>query len=95
LLKLSGYVAISTVLITPMVFINNYLYHKCCVLSIFSLQAKLLLKTAHSKDERLLKQTIQAVDMGLLMGNAFRNELSKTASLLCKVLHQNSAGKIN
>lgn len=36
----------------------------------------------------MLKETIKAIDMGLLMGNAFRNELTKTASLLCKILQQ-------
>jgi len=47
-------------------------------------------------DERMLKKTIKAIDMGLLMGNAFRNELTVAASLLCKALHQTIPGiKIN
>ncbi|XP_027848509.2 bifunctional peptidase and arginyl-hydroxylase JMJD5 isoform X1 [Aphis gossypii] len=50
------------------------------------LKTKLLLKTAN--DERMLKKTIKAIDMGLLMGNAFRNELTIAASLLCKALQQ-------
>lgn len=50
------------------------------------LKAKLLLKTGN--DERMLKKTIKAIDMGLLMGNEFRNELTVAASLLCKALHQ-------
>lgn len=50
------------------------------------LKTKLLLKTAN--DERILKKTIKAIDMGLLMGNAFRNELTIAASLLCKALQQ-------
>lgn len=52
-----------------------------------------MLQTSHCKTK--LRQTIQAIDMGLLMGNAFRNELSKAASLLCKILQQESVGKIN
>ncbi|XP_015379377.1 PREDICTED: lysine-specific demethylase 8 [Diuraphis noxia] len=51
------------------------------------LKAKLLLKTGN--DERMLKNTIKAIDMGLLMGNEFRNELTVAASLLCKALKQN------
>uniref|UniRef100_A0A2S2PPD3 JmjC domain-containing protein 5 n=1 Tax=Schizaphis graminum TaxID=13262 RepID=A0A2S2PPD3_SCHGA len=51
------------------------------------LKTKLLLKTAN--DERMLKKAIKAIDMGLLMGNAFRNELTIAASLLCKALQQN------
>jgi len=43
-----------------------------------------------------LKKTVKAIDMGLLMGNAFRNELSMAASLLCKALQQTFSGiKIN
>lgn len=44
----------------------------------------------------MLKKTIKAIDMGLLMGNAFRNELTVAASLLCKALQQTvSSIKIN
>lgn len=50
----------------------------------------MLLKNA--PDERMLKKTIKAIDMGLLMGNEFRNELTKAASLLCKTLQQYSIG---
>jgi len=42
--------------------------------------------------ERMLKNTIKAIDMGLLMGNEFRNELTVAASLLCKALQQNISG---
>lgn len=45
-----------------------------------------MLKTAY--DERTLKNTIKAIDMGLLMGNVFRKELTIAASLLCKTLQQ-------
>lgn len=40
----------------------------------------------------MLKKAINVVDMGLLMGNEFRNELTKTASLLCKTLQKNYIG---
>lgn len=40
----------------------------------------------------MLKNAIKAIDMGLLMGNEFRNELTKAASLLCKTLQQYSIG---
>lgn len=46
----------------------------------------------NTPDERILKKTIKAIDMGLLMGNEFRNELTKAASLLCKILQQYSIG---
>jgi len=48
------------------------------------------LKTGN--DERMLKKTIKAIDMGLLMGNSFRNELTVAASLLCKALQQTFSG---
>jgi len=48
------------------------------------------LKTAC--DEKMLKKTIKAIDMGLLMGNEFKNELTKAASLLCKSLQHCSSG---
>jgi len=48
------------------------------------------LKTAC--DERMLKKAIKAIDMGLLMGNEFREELTKAASLLCKSLQHYSYG---
>lgn len=54
-------------------------------------QTKLLLKIAH--DESMLKKAINAVDMGLLMGNEFRKELTKTASLLCTTLQENYIGR--
>lgn len=40
----------------------------------------------------MLKKTIKAIDMGLLMGNAFRNELTIAASLLCKALQHTFLG---
>lgn len=49
-----------------------------------------MLKTAHN--ENTLKTIIKAIDMGLLMGNEFRNELTKAASLLCKALQYYSLG---
>jgi len=49
------------------------------------------LKTGNDT-ERMLKNTIKAIDMGLLMGNEFRNELTVAASLLCKALQQNYSG---
>lgn len=64
-------------------------FHDDILLLLF--QTKLLLKIAH--DESMLKKAINAVDMGLLMGNEFRNELTKTASLLCKTLQANYVGK--
>ncbi|VVC33352.1 JmjC domain [Cinara cedri] len=48
------------------------------------LKTKLLLKT--SNNEIALKKTIKAIDMGLLMGNSFKNELTQAATLLCKAL---------
>lgn len=52
-----------------------------------------MLKTSYNQD--ILKLTIQTIDMGLLMGNEFRDELSKAASLLCKVLQQDLIGIMN
>lgn len=46
-------------------------------------------------DEITLKKAIRAIDMGLLMGNEFRSELTKTASLLCKALKHDYIGMIN
>ncbi|XP_050428165.1 bifunctional peptidase and arginyl-hydroxylase JMJD5-like isoform X2 [Adelges cooleyi] len=50
-------------------------------------KTKLLLQSSY--DEEVIKKAIKAIDMGLLMGNEFREELTKAATFLCNALQTN------
>ncbi|XP_050531961.1 bifunctional peptidase and arginyl-hydroxylase JMJD5 [Daktulosphaira vitifoliae] len=51
-------------------------------------KTKLLLNCSQNEDS--IKKAIKAVDMGLLMGNSFRDELTEAATFLCKILQPNT-----